>query len=163
MWRTAFPAHEALCHSRDRHLQCFNACRGTSGTFPVQVFTSSFAYVVQLHAWLASANASGVSESSERSDGTRSWPPWQVDLRETLGTKTKQLKEMLGIDVSSDRFPVDRVAPHPTLLSGLKSFNGEKGRKFWIYPRQSAIEMLSLTRQNFASNPSRVRRSLALL
>ena len=64
-------------------------------------------------------------------------------LEKLSDTESKQLKEMLGVDVFSDTFSVDRVAPHPSLLSDLKSLDGEQGRKFWIYPRQSAIEMPS--------------------
>ena len=43
---------------------------------------------------------------------------------------------MLGIDVSPDTFRVLPIGSHPDHLSEFKSFNGEEGKKFWIYPKE---------------------------
>jgi len=43
---------------------------------------------------------------------------------------------MLGIKVSLDAFRVLPVAPHQGDLIGLESFNGDDGKRFWIYPKE---------------------------
>jgi hypothetical protein len=48
----------------------------------------------------------------------------------------KRLTEMLGIKVSPDAFRVLPVAPHQDDLIGLESFNGDDGKRFWIYPKE---------------------------
>ena len=48
----------------------------------------------------------------------------------------KGLTEMLGIKVSLDAFRVLPVAPHKDELIGLKSFNGDDAKRFWIYPKE---------------------------
>ena len=77
----------------------------------------------------------------------------QVMLRETksgetnrdLGTRIleelsdgekKQLQERLGVPISSDTFKVLSVAPLEDELAGLKSFNGDERRRFWLYPKK---------------------------
>ena len=48
----------------------------------------------------------------------------------------KRLTEMLGIKVSADAFRVLPVAPHQDDLIGLESFDGDDGKRFWIYPKE---------------------------
>jgi hypothetical protein len=52
-------------------------------------------------------------------------------------TEKKQLQEKLGINVLPDAFLVDAFAPLRDTLVGLESFNGEDGKRFWIYPEKS--------------------------
>jgi serine/threonine protein kinase len=44
--------------------------------------------------------------------------------------------ERLGIPISPDRFKVLSIAPLEDDLAGLKSFNGNEGRRFWLYPKK---------------------------
>ena len=60
-----------------------------------------------------------------------------IILNGLLDWEGQRLKAMLGINVSLHEFKVFGSAPHPDHLVGLESFNGEEGRKFWIYPRET--------------------------
>jgi hypothetical protein len=48
----------------------------------------------------------------------------------------KRLQERLGIPISPDTFKVLSVAPLEDDLAGLKSFNGDERRRFWLYPKK---------------------------
>jgi hypothetical protein len=52
-------------------------------------------------------------------------------------TEKTQLQEKLGTNVLPDAFVVDAFAPLRDTLDGLESFNGEDGKRFWIYPKKS--------------------------
>ena len=58
-----------------------------------------------------------------------------IILEKLSDDEKKRLKEMLGIEVLPDRFQVLPVAPHLDSIAGLKLFNGDNGRRFWIYSK----------------------------
>jgi hypothetical protein len=60
----------------------------------------------------------------------------KIILESLLDGEKKRLTEMLGIKVSLDAFRVLPVAPHPGSLASLESFNGDYGKRFWIYPKE---------------------------
>jgi hypothetical protein len=60
----------------------------------------------------------------------------KIILESLSDGEKKRLTEMLGIKVSFDGFRVLPVAPHPGSLASLESFNGDKGKRFWIYPKE---------------------------
>ena len=60
----------------------------------------------------------------------------KIILESLSDGENKRLKEMLGIKVSLDAFRVLPVAPHQDDLIGLESFNGDDGKRFWIYPKE---------------------------
>jgi hypothetical protein len=61
----------------------------------------------------------------------------KIILESLSDGEKKRLKEMLGIKVSLDAFRVLPVAPHQGDLIGLESFNGDDGKRFWIYPKET--------------------------
>jgi len=60
----------------------------------------------------------------------------KIILESLSDGEKKRLTEMLGIKVSFDGFRVLPVAPHPGSLASLESFNGDKGKRFWVYPKE---------------------------
>jgi hypothetical protein len=60
----------------------------------------------------------------------------KIILESLSNSEKKRLTEMLGIKVSFDGFRVLPIAPHPGSLASLESFNGDKGKRFWIYAKE---------------------------
>jgi hypothetical protein len=59
-------------------------------------------------------------------------------ILETLSDgEKKRLKERLKINISIDAFIIDSFAPHRDDIISLPTFDGDEGRKFWIYPTEA--------------------------
>lgn len=60
----------------------------------------------------------------------------KIILESLSDGEKKRLKEMLGMKISLDAFRVLPVAPRQDDLIGIESFNGDDGKRLWIYPKE---------------------------
>jgi hypothetical protein len=57
-------------------------------------------------------------------------------LERLSDSEKKQLQERLSINVLVNAFVLDAFAPLRDTLLSLESFNGDDGKRFWIYPQK---------------------------
>jgi hypothetical protein len=123
--RIAFPA-QPVCHSRANRLDTLMSTEELLNLF-------RFTYVSP-----ASKTPYGFTVGLPQSIFQRvAKPVTGIAILERLSdSEKKQLQERLSINVSVDAFVVDAFAPLRDTLVGLESFNGDDGKRFWIYPKK---------------------------